>query len=456
MIVPHHLKGQTVGVFGLARSGRATMLALKEAGAKAIGFDDRDVVLNEGNTARWQDTDFTGLDRLVLSPGIPLTGPNRHKVVDKAAKAKVPVCGDFDLFIDSRKSLPSHKLVGITGTNGKSTTTALITHLVRENGHESVAFGNIGRPFLSVEPLNTGGVYVAELSSFQLDLSPAPSVNIAVLLNITPDHLDRHGTMDAYIAAKAKLFKVRKSKLIPVICVDNPFCRAIARDAGPYIVPISVKGFLPSGVWVANGQLVDGIGNKATIIGPMDAMPQLQGEHNWQNALAAYAVGRRLGFSAQGCFEALKTFGGLAHRQETLKLDLPFKVVNDSKATNWDSTARGLATYRSVRWIAGGRLKGEPPQIKAEQLGGVVKAYLYGEAGKVFSKLLPAGLAKSFTSPFSEAVNEALEEAEPGDTVLLSPAATAFDQFPDFEKRGDAFKSLADLHASGKVHEGLT
>lgn len=450
MILPQHMEGQTIGVFGLARSGRATMRALKAAGATPIGFDDRPELIQDNDTADWRETDFSKLDRLVLSPGVPLSGENAHPVVKRAAAEKVKTCGEFDLFLEARNSLAKHKLVAITGTNGKSTTTALITHMVQENGRDSIAFGNIGTPFLAVKPLAENGVYVAELSSFQLDLSPAPEVNIAILLNITPDHLDRHGTMQAYAGAKAKLFQAKKRKLIPIICVDDPYCRAIAQAAGPYLVPISTQGIVSGGVWVANGMLVDGIGERPAVVGAMADLPNLQGVHNWQNALAAYAAGRRLGFKPVDCFKALASFAGLAHRQETVQMNAPFTVVNDSKATNWESAERALATFSSIRWIAGGRLKGEAPTPSAATLSGVKKAYYYGEAGRDFQHKTPEDFEAVYKSDFKEAVIAALEDAQSGDTVLLSPAATAFDQFPDFEKRGEAFKAIATAYLGAK------
>ena len=417
------------------------MAALKASGADVVGFDDRAEKLTAPDTARYQDYPLADLDLLVLSPGVPLTHPTPHPIVTAAKALEVPICGDFDVFLGSRKQLPKHRLVGITGTNGKSTTTALIAHMAAKAGKPSLAFGNIGVPFLQPVPLDEGGVYVAELSSFQIDLSPNPLVDIAILLNLSPDHLDRHGTMENYAAAKGKLFGDTAPKLVSIISIDDPYCRAIAQRITRRIIPISTIGPIPGGVWVRDGMLIDGIGTNGMEVGHLGNLPALQGTHNWQNALAAYAAARQLGISRDRAFEGLATFGGLVHRQELLPDTGGVTVVNDSKATNWDSAARALSTFSHIRWIAGGRAKGSFDPIKADQLSGVKAAYLYGEAADALGLKINNQVTTKQFDRMTDAASAALHDAEDGDTVLLSPAATAFDQYPDFEARGRAFKA---------------
>ena len=433
-------QGQHIGVFGLARSGAAAFDALERVGARVVGFDDRPEMLDSDTCVDWRDYPLGDLDLLVLSPGVPLTHPKPHAIIEKASQAGVPICGDFDLFVASRKQLPRHRLVGITGTNGKSTTTALIAHMAASVGRPACAFGNIGVPFLGVEPLAENGVYVAELSSFQLDLSPEPITDIAILLNLSPDHLDRHGTMENYAAAKAKLFGLTRPKLAAIISVDDPHCRAIARTLQRRIIPISTLGPIKGGVWISNGFLVDGIKNAGMQVGSLEDLSTLRGQHNYQNALAAYAAARELGLGRDEAFDALKSFKGLEHRQELVSTRNGITIINDSKATNWDSARRGLNTFDNIRWIAGGRVKGGMDPIDARSLDNVCRAYLYGEAGPAIEATINDRVKAHCFSALEEATYAALGDAQQGDTLLLSPAATAFDQFSDFEMRGQAFK----------------
>lgn len=465
MIIPRTYQNQHIGVFGLARSGLAAISALKAAGATIVGFDDRLEVRSAypDLVADYQTYDLSLLDALVISPGVPLTHPQPHPIVKKAKYLGIPILGDFDLFLAARENLPAHRVVGITGTNGKSTTTSLLAHMCRSAGLESIAFGNIGISFLGVEPLavskenqtkpdqtnpdcnkNRTGVYVAELSSFQLDLSPNPFVDVAILLNITPDHLDRHGSMQNYAGAKACLFENSKKDQINIICTDDPYSLQIAQKATGPVLPISVIKPCSGGLYLDGQDLIDDRDHRAAKVGSLEDMPHLKGQHNHQNALAAFGAALSLGISASEAFKGLVSFQGLQHRQEVLGLVKGAAIINDSKATNWDSAVRALDTFSAIRWIAGGRLKGNFAPVSISQVADVRCVYLYGEAADKIADALPRDTTVRRFSRFEGAVMEALQDCGPQETVLLAPAATAFDQFSSFEERGDRFKALVN------------
>ncbi|NVJ97391.1 MAG: UDP-N-acetylmuramoyl-L-alanine--D-glutamate ligase [Alphaproteobacteria bacterium] len=443
MIKAPAYNGKTVGVFGLARTGVAAVEALDASGATVWGWDDsierRDQV---GRNARdLYRADFSKLSALMLAPGVPLTHPEPHALVKKAHEAGVPLISDFDVFEAARESLPAHKVVAITGTNGKSTTTALIGHMVESCGLPVAVGGNIGRGILSLDPLQEGGVYVFEMSSFQLDLTRDLKADIAILLNLSPDHLDRHGDMAGYTAAKKRLFNMQADGAMTIIGLDDSGCRALQASLHVEAVGIGGMQAVPGGVYAADGWLIDDLDGAAEKIGELRALPTLRGEHNWQNAAAAYAAGRALGLAPNAIWAAFMSFPGLAHRQELVAEIGGVKFVNDSKATNVDAATRALGAFRNIHWIVGGRPKDKSFAALLAYSDRVQRAYLMGEAADALSHDFSGAIEYLDVRDMDHAVNAAAAAAEPGDVVLLSPACTAFDQFRDFEARGEAFKA---------------
>ena len=427
-------------VLGLARSGSAAVRALIAGGANVSAWDEDEqkresefnhfvdwIPFHEGGMLDTDSLNTANLKRyqaLVVSPGVPL---NTHSLVAKARKARVPVIGDIELFAQARAELPAHKVVGITGTNGKSTTTALVHHILRTAGVPTLMGGNIGLPILSVEPLPEGGVYVLELSSYQIDLTQSLDCDVAVLLNITPDHLDRYDGFEAYAASKARLFAMQSDQHEAVIGIGDLPSAQIARslaDRGERLTKIAPGVCLDQRRW-----------------------PALQGPHNAQNALAAIAVCKALGVSERDIDAGLESFAGLPHRMERVRERNGVSFVNDSKATNPDSVAPALAAFDRVHWILGGRAKGDDLDACAAQFGHVARAYTIGEAGAVFARALDGRVPVEEAGTLDRAVASAAANARVGDTVLLSPAAASFDQFRDYEDRGDMFRTLVEALA---------
>ena len=450
MIKAAAYKGKTVGVFGLARTGLAAVRALALSGAKVAAWDDSaerraDVADHAVNL---YTADFANLDALLLAPGVPLTHPKPHDLVVKALKSETPLISDLDVFEEAREDFPCHHTVAITGTNGKSTTTSLIGHMIEKCGKAVAVGGNIGTGVLSLDPLQSEGVYVFELSSFQLDLTQNFKADIAVLLNVSPDHLDRHGTFGNYLHAKSRIFAMQTENSVAVVGVDDENGRTIAEDLGERAVCISADTELAKGVYVSGGLLIDAIDGEAKPVGDIRAAKALQGAHNGQNAAAAFAVGRSLGFAPEAIFDALLSFPGLEHRQEIVAVIDGVRFVNDSKATNSDAAARALSSFDNVHWIAGGRVKETSFTHLGPCLTNVKACYFMGEAaGQLAGDLMPSHLTVHET--LAQAFAAAVMAASPGDTVLLSPACTAFDQFTDFEKRGKAFKDMVAVIAGG-------
>ena len=447
MITAPAYQGKKVGVFGLARSGLAAVHSLVASGAQVYAWDDNESAREQVQSCAVDlyKLDFAGLDELVLAPGVPLTFPEPHPLVKKANSAGVRVTCDLEVFQAARPSLPEHRVVGITGTNGKSTTTALVGHILKEAGLPVAVGGNIGTGVLALDALPKGGVYVFELSSFQLDLCHSLQCDVAALLNITPDHLDRHGSMEAYVAAKKRMFDLQGDKNTAVIGVDDKYCAAIA-DGKEDSIPVSTLSMPQGGLSIVDGALCDA---DQGAIGSLSDVASLQGRHNWQNAAVAFACCRALGVADEDILDAIQTFPGLAHRQQVLSLEgADFTVVNDSKATNVDAACRALATFDHIRWIAGGRAKDKDFSALADAMQSVRKAYLMGEHAELIADALPRSLPMTKYKTMLEALEHALDEAEAGDTILLSPACTAFDQYANFEKRGEAF-SAAVISAMG-------
>nr|WP_221184909.1 UDP-N-acetylmuramoyl-L-alanine--D-glutamate ligase [Sphingomicrobium lutaoense] len=395
-------QGKSYAVYGLARSGLASVEALVRSGAKVACWDAREEA--RAKASPWASrVDFEtegldGYDALIVSPGVPI---NRHWIADMARKADVSVIGDIELFAQARAGLPDHAVVGITGTNGKSTTTALIHHILKEAGVPTSMGGNIGLPILEQEPLPFGGVYVLELSSFQIDLTRSLDCEVAVLLNVTPDHLDRYADFDAYKASKERLFAMQSEEGVAIVEPDG--------------------SGLDTGKW-----------------------PSLQGPHNAQNAAAAVMACAALGLEQAEIEAGLASYGGLPHRMERVAEKDGVLFVNDSKATNPTATAPALAAYPHIRWIAGGQAKTDNLDDLEPHFSNVARAYLIGEAADLFGRLLDGRVDAVQCGTIDEAVKQAAADAEAGDTVLLSPACASFDQFDHYEARGDAFRKAVE------------
>ncbi|GHF23135.1 UDP-N-acetylmuramoylalanine--D-glutamate ligase [Kordiimonas sediminis] len=454
MIVADTYRDKKVAVFGLARTGIAAVESLRAAGATVWAWDDaQDRVASVGTCAvDLYQADFKGLDALLLAPGVPLTHPNPHALVIKAKEAGVPCIADFDIFEAARPDLPAHQCIAITGTNGKSTTTALITHILQTAGVPSVMAGNIGTGVLSVEPLAAGGVYVFEMSSYQLDLIQGFSADVGVLLNISPDHLDRHGDMEGYVKAKARLFGLQQSMHgRAVIGVDDAYGKTLSETISVPVIRISADHTLEDGVYVDGGVLFDASEGDGVPIGDLVNAPALQGVHNAQNAAAAYAACKLVGLHSDAIYQGLCSFPGLVHRQELIAVKDGVSYVNDSKATNVDAAARALATYKNIHWIAGGRAKEKSLQGLMSYIGNVKTAYLIGEAQMQFAQELVGKVNVVSAGTLEGALTSARQAAVEGDCVLLSPACAAFDQFDNFEVRGDRFRSLVHECLGGQL-----
>ncbi len=436
-----------IGILGLARTGTAARAALLAVGNRVLVHDDRAEVLTDIPTVeRLRPETVTALDRLLVSPGVPVRGPATHALVRAARAARVPVVGDLDLFAQATERLPAHYLIGITGTNGKSTTTALLAHLVTAAGRPSVAAGNIGRPILALAPLAAGGVYVFELSSFQLDLAgDDAALDVAVLLNITPDHLDRHGDMAAYVAAKRRIVDLARRRAGRIVLsLESAVTRRLHDElAGADVLAVGIAPTRPAAVVVTEeGRLLDHVFEGGREIGDLAPLLRLRGRHNWENAAAAYATARLVGLDADEAWSGLTAFPGLAHRQELTARIAGVSFVNDSKATNLEAAARALAAFRRVHWLAGGRAKSADIAPVRPYLDHVRAAWLFGECAPLFAEALGNHVPTRQYGSLAEALAAAAAAAEPGDVVLLSPGAASFDRYRDFAERGEDFRRL--------------
>jgi len=414
----------------------------------------RDSVAGEMTLVDPAGVDWRSVAALVLSPGIPLTFPEPHPAVVWAREAGVEIIGDIELL---GRAQPHARYVGITGTNGKSTTTALIGHILGQSGQRVEIGGNLGTPALSLAPLDADGIYVLEASSFQLDLIETLAFDVAVLLNVTPDHLDRHGGMDGYIAAKKRIFARQGAGAAAVVGIDDAICRDIAeelRQVGKArVIPISVTREAPGGVYAEGGWLIDASGERPERILDLAGAERLPGSHNAQNAAAAYAASRALGVEREVAAAAIRSFPGLAHRQELVGTIGGARYINDSKATNADATEKALACYDAIYWILGGLPKAGGITSLTSYFPRVRHAYLIGAATEEFAATLgdavPFSRCGNLESALAVAHERAQRDGVPGAVVLLSPACASYDQFPNFEVRGDTFRELiAGLPAS--------
>jgi len=453
MIAARSFAHQDVGVFGLARSGLASVRALRAGGARVHAWDDKESarIAAEAEGAvvlPWRDWPWSNLKALILSPGVPLTHPAPHEIVVKAREANAEVIGDVELFArelraDGKNRAP---IIGITGTNGKSTTTALVGHILASCGFDAQIGGNIGKSVLELSPPGAKTIYVLEISSYQIDLSPGLKPDVSVLSNITPDHIDRHGTLENYAAVKARLLAAGSTAAIGV---DDPHTSAIytkVSAAGQQAVPVSVGKVLGRGIFVLDGVLYDAQGGRANRIVDLSQAAHLPGAHNWQNAALAYAATKSFARDTRAVASAIIDFPGLAHRIEDVGRIGQVRFVNDSKATNADATERALVCFPDMFWIAGGRAKEGGIESLAKHFPRVRKAYLIGEAAKDFAKSLEGKLPYEISGTLANAVASASADAARSGiaqpVVLLSPACASFDQFRDFEHRGDEFRAL--------------
>jgi UDP-N-acetylmuramoylalanine--D-glutamate ligase len=445
--------GKRVAVFGLGASGRISAEALAAGGADVVVWDDhrraRDKAAALG--LKLEDLvfgDLSGFDSLVLAPGVPLTHPTPHWIVTKARQAGIEIIGDIELFCHERaKIAPKSLFVAITGTNGKSTTTALVAHLYRSFGYEAEVGGNIGTPILALAPPGTGRVHVIECSSFQIDLAPSLNASYGVLLNVTPDHLDRHGTMENYAAIKERLVAQADHA---VVCLDDEISVAIAERLEKADKPITFVSItdptIPDGIVLEGTRLVRRTAGRSSPIADLAGTASLRGRHNGQNAAAAVAALGPHGFDVDSVQKGLANFPGLPHRLEEIGRRGKVLYINDSKATNADAAEKALLSLDDIYWILGGRAKQGGIEPLHPLFPKIVKAYLVGEATETFSRTIGEAIPYEFCGTLDKAVESATRDAEnsmtPNPIVLLSPACASFDQFSDFEKRGDKFREL--------------
>ena len=427
MITTPAFKDRKFAVLGLARSGLSAVRALVAGGAEVLAWDNDEAArIKVADIATIADpllTDLTGYTAIVVSPGVPI---NRHPIADKAKAAGIPLIGDIELFAMARPNLPQHRVVGITGTNGKSTTTALVHHLLESAAIPVRMGGNIGLPILSQEPLPAGGIYVLELSSYQIDITHSLACDAAVLINLSPDHLDRNDGYEGYMASKARLFEMQTGKEFAVFGKGDADTERVYNDV------LARRG--AEWVHLADPQSVNG----------QAEWPSLQGPHNLQNIAVAIAIVESLGLTEAQWRPAMRSFKGLAHRMEVVAERNGVLFVNDSKATNAASTAPALAAYPRVHWIVGGLPKTDNLDECIPNFGHVVKAYTIGEAGPLFYEMLSPHMPVERSEMMGAAVHSAAAQAQPGDVIMLSPACASFDQFKDFEARGDAFRAIVE------------
>jgi UDP-N-acetylmuramoylalanine--D-glutamate ligase len=438
--------GQRIAVVGLGRAGLPAALRLSEWGAEVTAWDDtapaRDAAERAGLVVRDLSTGPFAFDALMLSPGIPHVLPRPHPVAARAREAGVPILADVEfLFRAVRASGSAARFIGITGTNGKSTTTALIHHLLKASGQVSEAGGNLGPAALGLNILGSEGSYVLEMSSYMLERLAAIRFNSGVMLNLSADHLDRHGNMAGYAAAKAEIFARQEPCDLAVLGQDDATTAALGATLRAHVVPISGLRRVPGGIWAEGTSLRDEAGEIADLHGA----PALPGSHNAQNAAAAAAVVLAQGVTRAQVAASLASFPGLPHRQERVGTLGGVTFVNDSKATNADSAARALSSYDRIVWIAGGLAKDGGIESLAPFFPRIAKALLIGRDAPGFAATLAAaGVPHEVAGTLDAAVPAAAAAARAGaaPVVLLSPACASFDQFSGFDARGDRFRAL--------------
>jgi len=457
-------RDQHIAVFGLGGSGLSTIRALREGGAHIAAWDDSEKSRDAAQNKNMPLVDLSQVDcssyrALVLAPGVPLTHPAPHWSVKKAQAAGLPVIGDIELFcLERARRAQTAPFVAITGTNGKSTTTSLIAHLLKTARCDVALGGNIGTAVLDLPPPAESLYHVVECSSFQIDLAPSLAPTIGVLLNITPDHLDRHGTMENYAAVKERLVA---SADTAIIGIDDEWCRAIAKrrqDAGRPLITLSMAEKAGSDYLIEGARISKRTGMDFMPLVDLSSIPTLRGVHNTQNAAAAIAAASALGVNMDDIRHGLETFPGLAHRLEIIGHIGRALIINDSKATNADATEKALMSFPDgIFWIAGGRAKEGGIEPLKPLFNRVKKAYLIGEAAQDFSRSLRDDVPFEMSDTMDNALSQALEDAEASkvDTpvILLSPACASYDQFKNFEERGDRFRALVHSQSGFKPRE---
>ncbi|TPL56368.1 UDP-N-acetylmuramoyl-L-alanine--D-glutamate ligase [Mesorhizobium sp. B2-4-2] len=454
MISAASFAGKRVSLFGLGGSGIATAHALIEGGAEVLAWDDNpDSVAKAAEagiaTADLRGANWAGFSAFVLSPGVPLTHPKPHWTVELARGSGVEIIGDVELFCRERTlGAPAAPFIAITGTNGKSTTTALTAHILKASGRDTQMGGNIGRAVMTLDPPQPDRHYVVECSSYQIDLAPSINPTAGVLLNLTPDHLDRHGTMQHYASIKERLVAGSETAIVGI---DDSWCAQIAERlerAGRHVIRISKRLPLTDGYFADGTNLMEAVHGRYSRVAFLEGIGSLRGQHNAQNALAAVAACLKVGLDLGEIQSGLESFPGLAHRMEQVGRKDHVLFVNDSKATNADAAAPALSSFSRIYWIAGGL----PKEGGIEPLRGffprIAKAYLIGEAAPAFSATLGEAVPYEISGTLAAAVEHAAHDAARDDggeaVVLLSPACASFDQFKNFEVRGEAFRQAAN------------
>lgn len=446
-------RGARIAVVGLGRAGLPAALRLAEWGAEVEAWDDteaaRQVAGEAGLTVRDPAQGRFRADALLLSPGIPHRLPQPHPAARAAEAAGAPILCDAEFLYRAVLAAQSGaRFVGVTGTNGKSTTTALIHHLLTQAGREAAVGGNLGPAALGLNILGSEGIYTLEMSSYMLERIATLRFNVAVMLNLSADHLDRHGDMAGYAAAKARLFARQQREDIAVLGQDDAPTRAMRAETAARVIPVSGFAMQPGGVWAEGRRLRDDEGE----ILDLDAAPALPGSHNAQNAAAAAAAARVLGLTRAEIAAGLASFDGLPHRQERVAEARGVVFVNDSKATNADSAARALASYDRVVWIAGGIAKDGGIESLAPLFPRIARAVLIGRDAPLLAATLAAhGVPHEIAGTLEDALPAAADAAFAGAAplVLLSPACASFDQFSGFDARGERFRALARAIAEG-------
>lgn len=460
MIKAAQFSGQTLAVFGLGRTGITAALSLQAGGAHVLAWDDREEARESAETqgvmiGNIEAADWSSIDALVLSPGVPHHLPQAHWSAKLASKAGVPIICDIEIFAREVSAVPEKnrpKIIAITGTNGKSTTTSLIGHILNSCGKDAQIGGNIGRGVLDLDRMHSGSYFVVELSSYQLERTFSLRANAAVHLNLSPDHLDRHGDMKGYAAAKNRVFLNQTKSDAAIIGTDDEnghtlLCELIAAKKVKSI-PISARRSIGSGVFVLGGKLFCTQGKRVEEICDLNKAKSLEGQHNWQNAAAAFAAVQSLGLKPRDIGKAILSFPGLAHRMETIGKAGKVRFVNDSKATNADAAQQALGSYDDIFWIAGGVAKEGGIEPLLPFMKNIRKAYLIGGSSKSFAKTLTKArvdckLSGELSMAVMCATRDALLSKALNPIVLLSPACASFDQFENFEIRGDAFRESA-------------
>ena len=458
MIEVRAFNGRDVAVFGLGASGIASARALNAGGARVACWDDDEAVRERAASAGLTLVDLGLCDwsdfaALVLSPGVSYAGAHSHWFVEEAQRVGVEILGAVELFAREIENLPeAHrpKIVGVTGTNGKSTTTALLAHILRANNRDVRLAGAVCAPVLSLDAPHSGAIYVLELSSYQLNLAETLKPDVAVFLNISADNLERHGGMDAYVAAQKRIFQRQEVGDTAIVGVDDTqttnVATEIAGGRGPRSVHVSCGRTLGRGAFSIGGVLYDAIEGRAQKVADLRDAPALRGRHNWQNAAAAYAAARALGLEPRRIADALMSFGGLPHRMEEVARIQQVAFVNDSKASNAAAARHALALYENVYWIAGGRSHTRTVNELSALMPRVAKAYLIGEAAVSMAAELKGRtiveISRDLKTAVSSATRDAVTSSRADPVVLLSPGCASLDQFDDFEARGDAFREL--------------